>query len=276
MKTANWGRRLVLALLCVAMILSFTACFSAEKEISNHTELGTQFMTCLLSDDFDGAYGMAKHAAGEAEFRNFWDSVQVLADGATTYEMKQIGWNINTKNGLTTRTTTHQITFDNGKEIMFRIVTRDDIEGIAGVHFSEVTEFIESTNAYVPTVQIVLLILSVLAIAFAVWMLVDCLRRKIKHKVLWCILILLNISFTVSVGESVGLQFMIGLLLQTSTIVADPSLATVSAKIVVPLGAIVYCVMRKKLALKPQETVVLSDPQEASEIGQNSESDSEN
>ena len=86
--------------------------------------------------------------------------------------MKQIGWNLNRSNGVTTRTTAYQAELDNGRTVLLRVVTQDGIEGIAGIHFSDITDFLASTEAFVPTVRVILWGVSALAMAFTVWMLV--------------------------------------------------------------------------------------------------------
>ena len=100
-------------------------------------------------------------------------------------------------------------------------------------------------------IRIVLWVFSGLAIAFTVWMLVDCLRRKMKYKVLWAIIIFFGIAFTVTVGETSNLSFNMGLFFQTSSIDADPALVSVVTKLVIPVGAILYLCLRKKFTINP-------------------------
>ena len=46
---------------------------------------------------------------------------------------------------------------------------------------------------------------------------------------------------------------MICLILQTNSIVADPGLRAVITKLVVPVGAIVYLFIRKRITVKSEE-----------------------
>jgi hypothetical protein len=167
--------------------------------------------------------------------------------------MKQIGWNLNRSNGVTTRTTAYQAELDNGRIVLLRVVTQDGIEGIAGIHFSDITDFLASTEAFVPTVRIILWVVSALAVAFTVWMLVDCLRRKMKYKVVWAILIFFGLCFTFTVGETSNFSFNVGLFFQTSSIEADPGLLAVVTKLVIPVGAILYLCLRKKFTVDPSK-----------------------
>ena len=256
MKASKLYMRAVLVILCIFTLLSLTAC-TADMENGNNTELGNQFLTHMIKDDYDAAYDMLKETVTPQDFINYWSSVRAIVQGAGTYEMEQIGWHMNISNGVTTRVSAYQVDLDNGKTALLRITTCDGIEGIAGVHFSDITSFIAETDSYVPVMKIVILIVSVLLIAFVIWMFVDCLRRKIRYKVLWAILIFFGTAFTITAGEQAGLRFSLGLMLQTGSVAVDPAIRSVIFKFVLPVGAIVYFILRKTPALKPtvpQET----------------------
>lgn len=241
---------IILAVLCIAMLISLTSC-GEDMKIGNNTELGERFLNSLINDDYDTAYSLMENSVTEADFGSYWTTVQTITEGAKSYELEQIGWNINTKNSVTSNTTAYNVYFDNGKTMLFRVVTVNGVDGIAGVYCSDVTDFMTKTDAYVPVVNVVLAVVSVLAIAFSIWMLVDCCRRKIKYKVLWIILIFVGFSITLTVGETGGFNFMFGLMLKFSTIAADPSILSVKITAAIPVGAILYLCLRKKLIINP-------------------------
>lgn len=238
--------RLGLLFLCLAALLSLCAC-TADMDVGENTTLSQRFMDYVLADDYDAAYGMVQATVTSGDFRAYWDAMQTVMAGAEAYEIEQIGWHVQRAKGLTTRTTAYQVYPDNGCIVLLRVVTRDDIQGIAGIHFSDITDFIHETNAYIPTVQIILWVISGLCVAFTVWMLIDCARRKIKYKALWLILILFGVAITVTVGQSSNFNFSIGLFSNLWSIDADPGLLAVVTKIVIPLGAILYLCLRKRL-----------------------------
>lgn len=249
---------LMIALVLLAALISCTP----DMDVGNNTELADQFMDHVIADDYDAAYGMVKATVTDSDFRAYWATIQTVADGAEAYEMKQIGWNLNRSNGVTTRTTAYQAELDNDHIILLRVVTQDGIEGIAGIHFSDITEFIRETDAYVPTVNIVLTVLHLLLMAFTVWMFVDCLRRKLAYKWLWLLLIIFSVAFTVTLGETSNFSFNVGLFCQPSTMEADPGLLAVVTKLVIPVGAILYLCLRKKFTINPKqpEEEVPADP----------------
>ncbi len=262
MNRTRFLMRTVVFTLCLLLSVSLFSC-SADMDIGNNTELGEQFVSCVIKDDYDSAYDLVKEAVGDAEFKDYWATLQPAVKGASSYEIEQIGWNINTTNGITTRTTAYQVYFDNEESFLLRITTRDDIGGIAGVHFSNISKFLSVTDRVVPTARVILTVISILSYGLVIWMFVDCLRRKIKQKVLWAIVVFFGVTITLTIGESLGLKFFIGLMLQNNTIVADPGIMAVSTKLVFPVGAIVYFFLRKKLTLipdQPSESVPMDQP----------------
>ena len=250
MKIIKCWKPAFVILLCLLMLFSMSSC-RADREIGNNTELGEQFLDYVIANDYDAAYDMVEGVDSPEAFDEYWKGIQTLAEGASSYELEQIGWNVTVKNGVKTSTTAYQVYFDNDKIVLFRVVTADNVEGIAGLHVSDATEFVNRTDTVVPAFNVAVIVVSILEIAFVIWMFIDCLRRKIRWKVLWAILIFFGISVTLSLGDYSGIKFSFGIMIQTGSVVADPSLLAIVAKIVLPVGAIVYFFLRKKLTVKP-------------------------
>lgn len=255
MKHISLIKRITLVLLCMLAVFTLVSC-TAERENGDNTRLGETFLNYALKDDYPNAYALLRSTVSEPDFTKYWDSIQQILGDSQTYTLKPIGWNVSVSNGLTTRISAYRVYLENEKIAMFQVVTRDDIEGIAGMHFSDVTAFLAQTDAVVPVFKIALLVVSLLVYAFVIWMLVDCIRRKLKRKVMWMFLIFVGVAFTVTIGKQVGFKFMIGLISQNSTMDADPSILSIVAKLVVPVGAIVYFFLRKKLTIDSDPIVV--------------------
>jgi hypothetical protein len=107
--------------------------------------------------------------------------------------------------------------------------------------------------------QWLVLILGLATIVFTVVVFADCVRRKFKSKGTWCAIILLgvlSIGFTVSqAGFAPKAGF--GLIISPSSLVTY-SLGGYTLSLVIPVGAIAYLVMRKRL-LRPEEVQTDSD-----------------
>lgn len=246
--------RLSLLILCMAAALSLCAC-NIDADVSVNDTLGRQFMDHALADDYDSAYGTMNSGVSKNDFLICWNTLQTVMEGAKSYEMEQKGWNVTRTGKVTTSTSTFMVCLDNGRTVSLVVTTRDDLEGITNIQFTDVTDFIKTTDAYVPVVQIVLYVFSTLAIGFGIWMLIDCICRKMKtkYKVLWIILILLTAVFTLTLGPSnLNVNFSIGLFATLSKIRSEPLVQTVTTSISVPVCAIVYFFLRKRLTLRPK------------------------
>ena len=252
-KTTPRSLRVMALFLCALILMTLASC-AADMEVGNNTQMANQFMDHVMADDYAAAYDMVKVNVANADFQAYWVGIQQTVAEAESYEMEQIGWQINKSNGETYYTTAYQVYPDNGRTVLLRVVTMEGTEGIAGIHFSDVTAFMEKADTLTPVVGVILLVFSLLMLAFVIWMFVDCLRRKMKtvHKVLWAFLIFGGIALTVTVGQTSGFNFQIGLMFQTSSITADPGLQAFVTKLVIPLGAILYCCLRKRFTQDPE------------------------
>jgi hypothetical protein len=232
-------------------------------------------MDHVIADDYDSAYGMVKATVTDSDFRDYWETIRSVAEGAETYTKLPVNWNATRSGGVTTITTAYQVNLDNGRIVLLRVVTQDGIEGIAGIHFSDITEFIHTTDTYVPVLQAIVLVFSLLCMAFTIWMFVDCLRRKMKYKVVWAILTVFGIALNLTVGETFSFSFHIGLFVQMSTVQVDPGLVAVVSKLVIPVGAILYLCLRKKFTVEPSkpEGEDLPDPFAQTETEPTAEAD---
>ena len=246
--------RRALPMLMIALVL-LTALISCSPEVdySGSIELSDQFMDHVIADDYDSAYGMVKATVTDPDFRDYWETIRSVAEGAETDTKLPVQGNATRSGGVTTITTAYQVKLDNGRTVLLRVVTQDGIEGIAGIHFSDITDFMASTEAVVPVLQAIVMVFSLLCMAFTVWMFVDCLRRKMKYKVVWAILTVFGIALNLTVGETFSFSFNIGLFVQMSTVQVDPGLVAVVTKLVIPVGAILYLCLRKKFTVDPSK-----------------------
>lgn len=253
MKPTPARLRAAAVLMCLLMLLSLVSCTDGV-DTGENSRLSHTFMGYVLADDYDAAYGLVKATVADADFRAYWENIQTAAEGAEHYEMALISWQSSTSNGLTACTTAYRVELDNDRIVLLRTVTREDIEGIAGIHFSDATEFVRRTDAMIPTAQTVMRVFSILAILFVLILFVDCLRRKMKYKLVWAILLFFGFAVTFTVGETSSSSFFMGLMLETSSIQADLGLQAVVAKVMIPVGGVLYLCLRKKFTIDPKES----------------------
>lgn len=96
--------------------------------------------------------------------------------------------------------------------------------------------------------------LGILAWGFVLWMVADCLCRKMKHKWLWLLMILLVwMVFSLSLFQGkASVHFNFGVLIGLSKLSVFANGSRV-LYLYLPLGAISYFFTRKKLTIQPQE-----------------------
>ncbi len=256
-------------ILVLAVVIGLTAC-SAKTDIGMVDDLTEDFLDLVLAEDHKGAYELVKRHTYYADFKACWDAMRSSLNGATEYEMEQIGWNVNLQNGATYRIAAFEVELNNGRTLFIRTTLVDGEEGIGGIFFNDITDFNATYGVLATVANIALVGFSLLVIAFTVWMIVDCARRKIKKKPLWIILILLGVTFSVTMGKQFSLKFGLGLFLTFSSVTADPSILSIISKLAIPVGAIIYFVLRKRLTVSEVE-----QDAENAEITENAE-DTEN
>ena len=97
--------------------------------------------------------------------------------------------------------------------------------------------------------QWILLIVGLAEIGFMIWMFIDCCRHKLQKKWLWLLLTAMGIiAFTVSADNGgVRLNFNIGFFFNLYTSLALYSNGAMQLRLMIPVGAIAYAVIRKQL-----------------------------
>lgn len=263
MKRNNFVAIVAVLLLVAAML--FSGC-SAERSFPEVDALCRQFFDFVLINDFESAYTMVEKVATKEEFSPLWEASVESLKGAKSYALEQIGWNTRlVGNGTGSTSVSYELTTDHGKICQISIMIVEGIEGIARLNFLDSTEFVQSTS-YVSTVDTVLFILSTLSFAFIVWMFIDCLKRPIRKKGWWAVLILLSVGGTVSYGASgVYFEFQFFLAFARSGMAANRAALAVALTVFLPIGAMVYFFMRKRLTQQKQEG---SEPLHSSETEQ--------
>ena len=259
--------------LCVILILSFVFGGCSVKENSEESRaLCETMLDHIISDDYESAYKMVEAVATEEEFERVWTSMREVLKNSRTYEIQQKGWYQNWSNGLTTTEVLFEITTDDGKIFQMLIYTRSDIEGIAGLNFQDSTAFAQKTES-LQIVGIFLAIFSLGCLVFTVWMFVDCLKRCKTRKALWAILTLCSAGFSITFGaSSFSFNLRFAILAGMTSVSADSATLAVTFTVLLPIGALVYCIMRKRLTRSTEEIPAnITEGPAESEISEGSE-----
>lgn len=238
----------ILALLTAVIIIActvsvFSSCGDTEKN-DQAKSLTEQFVNSVVADDADAAFSLMTPGVDKTEFDSFFVIIRGYFEGAKDYELNQTGWNVNINNGVSSYRVTFTVNTDNGAEIEVETTIVEGYENIYHIHFTP----IKSSDSALPILfpfQMGALALSLAEIAFCIWMIVDCAKRNIKKKALWIILILVGVSVGLSVGQGIHFDWLIGLVIGGSSVTTSGGL--VSFEVMIPVGAIIYFILRKKM-----------------------------
>ena len=249
-------------LLSILLVFCMAACMAGcgELELQDDPAIrsGTDaFLNALAAGDGDGAYAALYSGIPRTEFDAAFDGMYSCIEGVTDYTLEPIHYNYTSQNGTVTIQMTYRMTAGDRNFIVTALKT-EGLEGLSGIHMApEEQTALHYTGtpghmAGANALQWAVLALGLLTWAFVIWMVVDCSRRKIRLKALWLVLIILGaVILTLTVGSGFNLRFNIGLHLRLSSLICYGDGST-ELSLVIPLGAIVYCIMRKKLT-KPEQ-----------------------
>jgi hypothetical protein len=276
--------KLLLLLTIFAMTLSLVSCSLLETERGNEIKVQCEDMVdAILANDRDAAYDLLVDVTDKAQFEAVFPSLCAYVSGVETYKLVQKGWYARVNNGVSS----YEATFEmkTNKETYY--VTGVEMEGHDGLYQFSITLASESEFVFTGTLTTLeganlaqwgMIGFSVACLVFVLIMLIDCCKRKIKYKPLWIILILLGaVVFTVKTShQQLDFNFSIALLLFSYSHLQIFATGASIFRLVLPIGAILYLIFRKKLTLAktvkvesmelPPEPNTVESPENASEM----------
>lgn len=229
-----------------------------------------KLLNAMIADDYDTARDAIYEGVNEADFQQMYASLQPDLAEMEQYTLVASNINKTVKNGVSSTNVRYMMTA--GEEKFLVDVAR--IEGYEGL-----TAFY--LNAYQPVTvtgtlghmqganaaQWTFLAIGILEGVFAIWVFADCCRHKIRRKWLWLLLIALGyvILSVIAAPEQFRINFNVGAFLSYTSLICY-STGGATCQVVIPVGAIVYLSMRKKLfagyEAEMQQTAVQQMPVE--------------
>lgn len=251
----------LILLLCLCALLLFSACQGAKPDLDQKQADVAVLMDSVIANDKNATVALMEHVpiASQAQLDAFWNELLRIYDGASTYKIKFISWNttysFTDQSSLTT--VVYQAKADTKACAEFKL-TYDGEDLLCGVNITDVTE---RSSPVIIIVRVLLILGFAASLALCIWMTVDCVKRPIRFKVLWIILIWVSVILQVSmIGTSFRFNFSFTVIPTWGSL-----LATVSSfllRIPVPVGALIYLSVRKKIKPKAskQSTEVPAEP----------------
>ena len=241
-----------------------------DAKVRENTE---RMLSYILADDFENAYTMICTVTTREEFRQPYADIRAVLQGVTDYELVASYRNNNVTNGVSYVGIRYMLTSGEQK-ILVEATRQEGGIGLVGFHvytYDPVTQTgtlttMQGANA----AQWIFLVIGLLEGGFMIWMFVDCCRSKIRRKWLWLILTLLGaVAISVTVGSGINFRYNIGLFFNLHTALIRYSSGGFTVRLMFPLGAALYVILKKKL-IKHQE-VPATDEIPAEELPQTEE-----
>ncbi|MBQ3257997.1 MAG: hypothetical protein IJA67_11375 [Oscillospiraceae bacterium] len=251
-----------MTIICMVLLLCLSLCACTEVQTEKGDEIKAHcedMIDAILAGDKDAIRAMIPtDEIDDAALQDFYDNVIPYLEGVETYTLKQVGWHVVTKNGITQ----YQINFEmttNAEDYYVLGVMNDDYDGL--VHFN-ITSYkdLEAADALPHTgtlttlagsnaLQWALLVLSAAVLVFTVVIFIDCCRQSIKRKWLWLLFIALGaFIFTVTYQNGhLSAHFNIGVYPMLYSHLKLTATSAFQLQLVVPLGAVVYLIRRSRL-----------------------------
>lgn len=251
----------LILLLCLCALLLFSACQGAKPDLDQKKADVAVLMDSVIANDKNAAVVFMEHVpiASQAQLDAFWNELLRIYDGASTYKIKFISWNttysFTDQSSLTT--VVYQAKADTKACAEFKL-TYDGDDLLCGVNVTDVTE---RSSPVIIIVRVLLILGFAASLALCIWMTVDCVKRPIRFKVLWIILIWFSVILQFSmIGTSFRFNFSFTVIPTWGSLLATVSSSLL--RIPVPVGALIYLAVRKKIKPKAskQSTEVPAEP----------------
>ena len=260
----------LIALLFAALLL-FSSCGDIASENKELRTLTDAFMEALLANDAETAYGIMNQKNDKEMFVQNFSEISEFFNGVTSYTLAQTGLHTSIQNGTQTTTVTYSMKTNDEKTYILQAAAIKGEEGLTGIKFQS-TDWVMKKSESLSTLRIALLVYSLASAAFCIWMLVDCFKRKLSKKPLWILLILAGIKFAVRFTQAgANIHFSLGIFFSLSGVSTNVTQGLVTATIILPVGAIVYFFLRKRLTKKAvsDENVIEGEAKEISTESEN-------
>ena len=222
----------------------------------------------LIANDFQAAYSLVKNICTEDDFRPTFTQMEEFLKDANTYKLKLLS--IHTNNTISSGqkirsiSSVYEMTTEDN-----RIIVSVGMDGQIGINSFYLTPYENTDYYYTGTLnnmkgatatQWIFLLLNVLTIGLTVFALVDCCRQKIQKKALWILLLILGF-FSVGItiySTGFRLNYNLGWLTAYSAFIRYGS-GTVTFRLMLPAGAIVYFIMRRSLLKDNTPTISIPE-----------------
>ncbi len=249
-------KRILPALLAsVLLLLLLSGCDGMQvkdiPEIRSHVE---NFLTATLENEPNDAYSAFYQALPRAQFKSVFPQLRDLLQDVEEYTLLPIHIHYSSRSdGKAVTQITYRMDTNCGAFVVIASASdnKDGLLNLQLVPEEQTTLVYTGTPGHMEgasTIQWITLILGFAVWGGVLWAFADCCRRKIRMKPLWLLLIALAaLVFHVTLsGGMINFRFNVGIYLAVSSLLRYGD-GSHQLQLVIPLGAILYVCLRKRL-----------------------------
>lgn len=254
-------KKLFLSLFTLILIplLFLTSC-QDTTESEELRSLTVRMIDAMKAGDPEAAYALALGACTQEEFDEFYEEHKETFLSISTYELYTHSVTTETEKGKTYEVAQFVLLSEEVDLVISTSLAKngDTIAGLSvGKPDGNAATLLENSGTIFTlgksdAKQWALLAVSLLTIGYIVWAAIDCARRKIEGKALWLVFILIGIfslSFTFGNGDF-GFAFNISFIFKYTALIGHVK-GLLTLRLMIPVGAITYTILRKKLHAPP-------------------------
>lgn len=252
-------------LVCFTLaIISMNSCSGLYYDSDEVHDVTDEFIDAIIENDKEEAYELTKNIYTEKEFADIYNDFRTMLENVGEYDLEAIENHTEMDNGSKKINVLYVMDVGEEKFVVDSTVS-STADGLNYIYINEYDEAVEEGYIVISTHGAPNLIFRLILLAelvFLIIVVVDCAKHNIKRKALWLVIIVLGCVTFIIMGEDGGLFARLNLLEVLGTYLNTYSDNSFEMGISVPVGAIVYLIMRKKLFREWKKEQALKEEKE--------------
>jgi len=247
-------RGLIALVLVLAVLMTGFSMDYDDETVRGHVEGA---IGGLIAGDFRAFRAHVSEELSGEELNAFFQQLSGPMGEIESYTLTAVNKKVGVRDGVDYIAVLYHMTVE---DVVYEVeaVMFAEQSGLAGLHINETDVAPEPEEAPAGVLGWVFTALGIAAVGFTIWMAVDCVRRRVKHRWLWLALIVLvwlMLSFALVEGR-LSFRFFAGLNFGLTNLKVYAG-GGFEAVFYLPMGAMIYFFQRKKLTRREQEQETL-------------------
>ena len=265
MKYRSKTVKVAVLFICLMLALVSLSSCGMVYDLEEVHDVAEEFIDAVIEDDRKEAYELTKNIYTEKEFRAIYSQYRKILDGVDEYELKAVETYTEVDNGTKYSDVLYEMVAGD-ESFVVDVTVSSTSDGLSYIYINTYDAAVEEGYIVVSTTGVINIIFGLIVVAqliFLVIVIVDCARHKMKRKALWIVIVILGGVTVILMREAGGLYARLNFLEILGTYIHTYSDNSFEMALTIPVGAIVYLGMRKKLLRAWKEENALKEAQMA-------------